>query len=83
MKDTFAIGWISDLLSQIPFIIELLCVIFVIIIYRNYNPDKRYYNYIMKRQQEIMETFHFLSENFKKGDIISSMLLKIAKEKIK
>ncbi len=83
MKDTFVIGWISDLLSQIPFIIELLCVIFVIIIYRNYNPDKRYYNYIMKRQQEIMETFHFLSENFKKGDIISSMLLKIAKEKIK
>ena len=82
MRDTFVIGWITDLFSQIPFMIVLLCIIFVIIIYRNYNPDKRYYNYILKRQQEIMHTFHFFCESFKKGDIITSMLLKITKEKM-
>ena len=83
MKDTFVIGWITELFEQVPLIIVLLSIIAVIVVYRNYNPDKRYYNYILKRQQEIAYTFHFFSEHFKKGDIITSMLLKIAKEKMK
>ena len=83
MKDTFVIGWITELFAQIPFTIILLSIIAVIVVYRNYNPDKRYYNYILKRQQEIMHTFHFLSESFKKGDIITSILMKITKEKMK
>ena len=83
MKDTFVIGWITELFEQVPFIIVLLSIIGVIVVYRNYNPDKRYYNYILKRQQEISHTFNFFQENFKKGDIITSMLLKITKEKMK
>ena len=83
MKDTFVIGWLTDLFQQIPFIIILLSIIAVIVVYRNYNPDKRYYNYILKRQQEILHTFYFIYESFKKGDIITSMLLKITKEKMK
>ena len=83
MKDTFVIGWITELFEQVPFIIVLLSIIAVIVVYRNYNPDKRYYNYILKRQQEITHTFNFFQENFKKGDIITSMLLKITKEKMK
>ena len=83
MKDTFIIGWITELFEQVPLIIVLLSIIAVIVVYRNYNPDKRYYNYILKRQQEITHTFQFFHENFKKGDIITSMLLKITKEKMK
>ena len=83
MEDTFIIGWITELFEQVPLIIVLLSIIGVIVVYRNYNPDKRYYNYISKRQQEITHTFQFFHENFKKGDIITSMLLKITKEKMK
>ena len=83
MRDTFVIGWLTDLCQQIPFIIILLSIIAVIVVYRNYNPDKRYYNYILKRQQEIMQTIYFFYDSFKKGDVITSMLLKITKEKIK
>ena len=83
MKDTYIIGWITELFEQVPFIIILLSIIAVIVVYRNYNPDKRYYNYILKRQQEILHTFYFIYESFKKGDIITSMLLKITKEKMK
>ena len=75
MRDTFVIGWLTDLCQQIPFIIILLSIIAVIVVYRNYNPDKRYYNYILKRQQEIMQTIYFFYDSFKKGDVITSMLL--------
>ena len=83
LKDTFILGWITELFEQVPFIIILLSIIAVIVVYRNYNPDKKYYNYILKRQQEIMQTIYFFYDSFKKGDVITSMLLKITKEKIK
>ena len=83
MRDTFILGWITEIFEQIPFIIILLSIIAVIVVYRNYNVDKTYYNYILKRQQEIMHTIYLFYDSFKKGDIITSMLLKITKEKIK
>ena len=83
LRDTFILGWITELFEQVPFIIILLSIIAVIVVYRNYNPDKKYYNYILKRQQEIMQTIYFFYDSFKKGDVITSMLLKITKEKIK
>ena len=83
MRDTFILGWITEIFEQIPFIIILLSIIAVIVVYRNYNVDKTYYNYILKREQEIMHTIYLFYDSFKKGDIITSMLLKITKEKIK
>ena len=83
MRDTFILGWITEIFEQIPFIIILLSIIAVIVVYRNYNVDRTYYNYILKREQEIMHTIYLFYDSFRKGDIITSLLLMITKEKIK
>ena len=83
MKNALFIGWFVNLFQQLPFIIILFSVFLIVIIYRKYNPDKRYYKYIVNRQKELVNTFYSLYEQISKRDIITSMLLKIIQQKIK
>ena len=83
MKNTLFIGWIVNLFQQLPFIIILFSVFLIILIYRKYNPDKRYYEYIVNRQKELVNTFYSLYEQISKRDMITSMLLKITQQKLK
>ena len=83
MKDTIGIGWIAGLIQQIPCAIILIAVFFVILAYRKYNPDVRYYDYLVRRQQELSNTFHVFFEQISKRDILTSMLLKIVQQKMK
>ena len=83
MKNTPIIGWIVNLFQQLPFIIILFSIILIILIYRKYNPDKRFYDYIANRQKEIVNSFYILYEQISKRDILTSMLLKITQQKLK
>ena len=83
MKDIKIIGWIVNLFQQLPFIIILISLVLIILIYRKYNPDKRYYEYIFKRHKELINTFYVLYEQISKRDILTSMLLKITQQKLK
>ena len=83
MEDTIGIGYIVGLIQQFPFVIILISVVLVILIYRKYNPDVRYYDYLVKRQQELSNTFHVFFEQISKRDILTSMLLKILQQKMK
>ena len=83
MEDTIGIGYIVGLIQQFPFVIILISVVLVILIYRKYNPDVRYYDYLVRRQQELSNTFHVFFEQISKRDILTSMLLKILQQKMK
>lgn len=83
MKDIIIISWIVNLFQQLPFIIILISFVFIILIYRKYHPDKRYYEYIFKRHKELINTFYILYEQISKRDILTSMLLKITQQKLK
>ena len=83
MEDTIGIGWIVGLIQQLPLVIILISIVIVILVYRKYNPDVRYYDYLVRRQQELSNTFHVFFEQISKRDILTSMLLKILQQKMK
>lgn len=83
MKETLFFGWFVGLFQQLPFIIILISVLLIVLIYRQYNPDIRYYEYIIKRQIELSNTFHVFYEQISKRDILTSMLLKMTQQKLK
>ena len=82
MRDTIFIGWIIKLFQEAPFIMILIALIFIILIYRKYSPDSRYYEYLVKRQLELSKTFHVFYEQISKRDVLTSMLLKVTKQKV-
>jgi hypothetical protein len=83
MKDALFIGWFVGLFQQIPFVIILISILIIILVYRQYNPDIRYYDYLIKRQQDLSNTFHQFYEQISKRDILTSMLLKMTQQKLK
>ena len=83
MKDINIIGWNISLFQQLPFIIILISFVLIILIYRQYYPDKRYYKYIFKRHKDLLNTFYVLYEQISKRDVLTSMLLKITQQKLK
>lgn len=83
MKDILVIGWIIGLFQQLPFIVVLIAVVLVILIYRKYYPDTSYYEYIIHRQKDLLNSFYILYDQISKRDILTSMLLKITQQKLK
>ena len=83
IKETIFIGWLIKLFREAPFIIILIALIFIILIYRKYNPDSRYYEYLVKRQLELGKTFHTFYEQISKRDVLTLNLLNLTKQKVK
>ena len=83
MEDILFIRWIVGLFQQLPFIIVSIAVVLVILIYRKYYPDKSYYEYIVKKQKDLHNSFYVLYDQISKRDILTSMLLKITQQKMK
>lgn len=83
MRNIFVLGWLVELFLQLPFIIILISIVLIMLIYRKYNPDKRYYEYIYQSQKKLINSFHILYEQISKRDILNSMLLKITQQKLK
>ena len=80
MLDLPILGWIVGIIHEMPFLIIVLGLIFIIILYRKYNPDSRYYEYLIKRQKELDNNFQIFYEQISKRDSLTSMLLKVTKQ---
>ena len=80
MADAPLIGWIVGIVQEMPFLIVIIALIFIILFYRKYNPDSRYYEYLIKRQKELDNTFQMFYEQISKRDTLTSMLLKVTKQ---
>ena len=83
MKDILILGWIVGLFQQLPFIVIIISIFLVALIYRKYNPDTRYYEYIIKRQEDLINTFYVLYQQISKRDLITKNLLLVAKNEQK
>ena len=79
IRNFWLIGWFHEVFKEALFIMLLLTVILCAIIYRNYSPNQKYYDYIINRQQEMLETFQLLYDQIGKRDKINYLLLKMAK----
>ena len=73
------IGWIVYLVQEMPFLITVLALVFIILLYKSNNPDKLYYEYIKKKQRELDNTFRMYYDQVSKRDNLASMLLKVIK----
>ena len=79
IRKFWLIGWFHEVFKEALFIMLLLTIILCTIIYRNYSPNQKYYDYIINRQQEMLETFQLLYDQIGKRDKINYLLLKMAK----
>ena len=79
MRSAFFFGWIYRLAREAISIMILLAIIFTIFIYRKYTPTKDYYDFIIKKQKEILETFQLLYQQISKRDLITKNLLMVVK----
>lgn len=78
--DTTIIGWIFEKAREMPFIIVVISMIFIVIIYRHYNPEKVYYDYLKGKQNELNNTFRVFYEHIAKKDSLSLLLIDMAKK---
>ena len=83
MRSAFFFGWIYRLAREAISIMILLSIIFIIFIYRKYTPTKDYYDFIIRKQKEILETFQLLYQQISKRDLITKNLLLVAKNEQK
>ena len=75
------IGWIVSLVQEIPFLISVLALIFIVILYKNNSPDDKYNEYIRKKQRELDNTFRVYYDQISKRDTLAHMLLNVTKLK--
>ena len=79
VANTPFIGWIVYLVQEMPFLIIVLALAFIILIYKSDNPNKLYYEYIKKKQRELDNTFRIYYDQLSKRDNLAHMLLKVVK----
>lgn len=80
MEDAPLFGWIVGIIKEMPFLIVIIALVFIVILYRKYNPDSRYYEYLIKRQKGLDNNFQMFYEQISKRDVLTSMLLKVTKQ---
>lgn len=80
MEDAPIFGWIVGIIEEMPFLIVVIALVFIVILYRKYNPDSRYYEYLLKRQKGLDNNFQMFYEQISKRDVLTSMLLKVTKQ---
>ena len=80
MEDAPIFGWIVGIIEEMPFLIVIIALVFIVILYRKYNPDSRYYEYLLKRQKGLDNNFQMFYEQISKRDVLTSMLLKVTKQ---
>ena len=77
--DAPIIGWIVYLVQEMPFLISVLALVFIILIYQNNGPDSKYNDYVRKKQRELGNTFRMYYDQVAKRDLLVSTLLKAVK----
>lgn len=82
VADAPLIGRAIYLLQEMPILIVILALVFIVIIYRKNNIDSRYNEYLKKKQRELDNTFRVYYEQISKRDMLTSMLLKVTKLKV-
>ena len=83
MRSAFFFGWIYRLAREAITIMILLSIIFCIFIHRKYTPSKDYYDFIINKQKEILDTFQLLYTQISKRDLITKNLLLVVKSQKK
>jgi hypothetical protein len=83
MRSAFFFGWIYRLSREAISVMILLSIIFIIFIYRKYTPSKDYYDFVINKQIELLDTFQLLYQQISKRDFITKNLLAVVKENTK
>lgn len=79
VEDAPIIGWIIYLVQEMPFLISVLALVFIILIYQNNGPDSKYNDFVRKKQRELGNTFRMYYDQVAKRDLLVSTLLKAVK----
>ena len=82
VSDSPLLGGISYILQEMPFLIVILALVCIVLIYKNNYLDRRYNEYLKKKQKELDNTFRVYYGQISRRDLLTSMLLKVTKLKV-
>ena len=77
-EDIPYVKWLVRVIKEMPFLIVVLSVSFIMMIYRKDGPDEEYFNFINKKQRELEKDFRKYYDQIGKREIINKLLAEIS-----
>ena len=77
-EDIPGVRWFVLVCKEMPFLIVVLSVSFIMMIYRKDGPDEEYFAFINKKQRELEKDFRKYYDQIEKREIINKSLIEIS-----
>ena len=77
-EDIPVVKWFVLIFKEMPFIIVVLSISFIMMIYRKDGPDEKYFDFIHKKQRELEKDFRKYYDQIEKREIINKLLAEIS-----
>ena len=78
LEDIPYIRWFVLVFKEMPFLIVVLAVSFIMMIYRRDGPGEDYFNFINKQQKELEKGFRKYYDQIEKREIINKLLAELS-----
>ena len=79
-EDIPGVRWVVLVCKEMPFLIVVLAVSFIMMIYRKDGPDEEYFDFINKKQRDLERDFRKYYDQIEKREMINKLLIKMAKD---
>ena len=80
-EDIPGVRWVVFVCKEMPFLMAVLAVSFIMMIYRKDGPDEDYFDYINKKQRELERDFRKYYDQIGQREMINKLLIEISKDK--
>ena len=79
-EDIPGVRWVVFICKEMPFLMVVLAVSFIMMIYRRDGPDEEYFDYINKKQKDLERDFRKYYDQIEKREIINKLLIEMSKD---
>ena len=77
-EDIPVVKWFVLIFKEMPFIIVILSISFIMMIYRKDGPDEKYFDFIQNKQRELEKDFRKYYDQIEKRETINKLLAEIS-----
>ena len=79
-EDIPGVKWVVNIVKEMPFLMVIIAVSFIMMIYRKDGPNDEYFEYINKKQRLLERDFRKYYDQIEKRKIINDLLVDISNE---
>ena len=79
-EDIPGVKWVVYICEEMPFLMVVLAISFIMMIYRKDGPDEEYFDFIIKKQRELEKDFRKYYDQIEKRETINKLLIEVSNE---